>query len=493
MIEPAQSAFANRQPQSSWAVFAQPAFRYAMFCGFVALVFLTGGGSRADITSLVILRPLAFLMLGIALVMMDTRHWERVRLPMAAIALLALAMLLQLVPLPPFLWQALPGRESIMRGDALMAVGTIWRTLSLSPYGTLNSLFSLGVPAAVLALLAIQQGLGVERLILPVLVAGACSLVLGFAQISGPSQGPLYLYEITNKGAAVGLFANRNHNAMFLATLVPLVIWFGLKWREGRAGMSPVAGLTLTAAAVTLMMLGVLATGSRSGFVLALMAFGLSALCARAMVARGGDAQRPGKLALVGIGVVPLAVLGTLTALRATSIDRFLDRSLDQELRWQVLPHVAELAELYFPFGSGFGSFDKAYRMVEPPELLGPAYLNHAHNDALQIVVEAGAFGVLILLVTAGLLIAAGGKALKAIRRFRLAERDQSIPVQPFATIALLLLLAGSATDYPLRVPSLMLLTALLGFLSLPRAAYDAGKGSKVDATQLGISRDPQP
>src|SRR3546814_18783044 len=46
---------------------------------------------------------------------------------------------------------------------------------------------------------------------------------LGLAQVIGPRDGPLYLYEITNNGSAVGLFANRNHQAALLACLFPML------------------------------------------------------------------------------------------------------------------------------------------------------------------------------------------------------------------------------------------------------------------------------
>ena len=48
----------------------------------------------------------------------------------------------------------------------------------------------------------------------------------------------------------------------------------------------------------------------------------------------------------------------------------------------------------YAPFGGGFGSFEAAYKIVEPVNLLSLQYLNHAHNDYLELAIEAGLPGL---------------------------------------------------------------------------------------------------
>ncbi len=51
----------------------------------------------------------------------------------------------------------------------------------------------------------------------------------------------------------------------------------------------------------------------------------------------------------------------------------------------------------YFPVGSGLGGFDPLFRMHEPFELLKPTYFNHAHNDWLEIALDAGGAGIALL------------------------------------------------------------------------------------------------
>src|SRR3546814_18565778 len=91
------------------------------------------------------------------------------------------------------------------------------------------------------------------------------SAFLGILQvIGGPSNG-FYLYRITNWESATGLFANRNHNAMFLACGFPLLpAWAsGL---NGSAQQQQAYGFVAAAGALTPVPL-ILIPESRAGIV----------------------------------------------------------------------------------------------------------------------------------------------------------------------------------------------------------------------------------
>ena len=81
--------------------------------------------------------------------------------------------------------------------------------------------------------------------------------------------------------------------------------------------------------------------------------------------------------------------------------------------------------------------------------MLGQAYVNHVHNDYLELVFEYGLPGVLIALLAIAFLVKAAWGAWREVAdgEARMAPRA--------ATIGLIVLMAGSSTDYPLRVPSL--------------------------------------
>ena len=60
-------------------------------------------------------------------------------------------------------------------------------------------------------------------------------------QLVGPDRGPFYLYNITNDGAAVGLFANRNHQSVLLAATIVMLGWYG----ASQTAPAKLAGLKL--------------------------------------------------------------------------------------------------------------------------------------------------------------------------------------------------------------------------------------------------------
>src|SRR3546814_1346825 len=73
---------------------------------FLMAVFLMGGGARADIQSLIILRPLAAICMGIAVWGLRREQIAAVRAPLLLAAMVPLIMILQLVPLPPAIWRS---------------------------------------------------------------------------------------------------------------------------------------------------------------------------------------------------------------------------------------------------------------------------------------------------------------------------------------------------------------------------------------------------
>ena len=98
----------------------------------------------------------------------DSAPWPRLALGFAA-ALLALPAL-QLIPLPPALWQSLPGREAEIAALALIGEANRWLPWTVSPPRTLAALLAL-IPPAVALVLAARASLAGRRLALVSLVA----------------------------------------------------------------------------------------------------------------------------------------------------------------------------------------------------------------------------------------------------------------------------------------------------------------------------------
>jgi O-antigen ligase len=154
---------------------------------------------------------------------------------------------------------------------------------------------------------------------------------------------------------------------------------------------------------------------------------------------------------VIGILVaVALFVMLSVAADRAASIDRVFDLDAAQDMRTRGLPIVLQMIGAYFPVGTGFGSFDPVFRLHEPFDLLKPSYFNHAHNDFLEIILNGGLPGALLLM---------GAIAWWAIRSVN-AWRGGSTTAR-LGSATVFLILVASVSDYPLRTPQMMAVLAI--------------------------------
>lgn len=426
--------------------------RLSVFLGLLALCFLGGGASRLDALSLLYLRPAAIFAAACLLLMPGPLNWARVRGPLLLLGALALVMLIQLIPLPPGIWTALPGHERFAEAATAAGLPQPWRPISISPDLTLNSLVSLAVPAAVLIGMASLDSHRAERLLLIFLVAAiVISGVLGIAQVTRGAGSGLYLYRITNEGMAVGFFSNRNHQAALLACAFPVLA----AWACSRSD-NPGADLArrwLAGLAGALIVPLIVVTGSRSGVPLG--AIGLVAASLIFWLARPANGGGKGALLALApwlVGFVLLFVSMFLT--RAGAIQRFFEQSIGEDLRVSNFSTFVDMAKDFFPFGTGFGTFDPAYRIYEPMNQLSLEYLNHAHNDAMELLITAGLFGAGLLLA---FLIWFFRKGWLAFRERR--SSGASLRILGMAVVTILL--AASVIDYPLRTPIMMAMFAI--------------------------------
>ncbi|WP_375402494.1 O-antigen ligase family protein [uncultured Sphingomonas sp.] len=425
---------------------------FIAFCAFLALIALAGGSSRADSFSQIIVR-LGSISFVAALILLRPGFSARGSRPaLLLLAVMALLIGAHLVPLPPATWTGLPGRGLYASIDATPP----WRPLNLAPDRGWNALLALIPPlSAVLGLCCLSREER-ERLIVPVLLVVGASAILGVAQLSGGAPAVFQRYATNAPMAAAGLFANRNHGALLLALGLPLLAYWALKGRRSDQGGGQRGAVGFGAGA--LLVLAIPSTGSRTGLLVGGLALLMViALSARTVVqALAKLSRRTRMLALTGgaAAIVSLLVVA-LTFDQAVSVQRFVLRDIADDPRGRTLPTLRMMAEQFFPAGVGFGSFEYTYRRFQPFELLGFTYLNQAHNDLLQIVIEAGAPG-------AGLLIAA--VAWWGWRTVVLWRVSASVPYVRLGRIAsglLLLVTIASLVDYPVRTPLFMVLLAI--------------------------------
>lgn len=420
----------------------------------LAIAALLGGSSRPDASQLLFLRPASVLLLTVAILLATPSRLSSVRIPLILLQLLAGVMILQLVPLPPSVWQSLPGRELVTQLGLSLGMEEIWRPLSLTPSRTLNALFSLVVPAAALILLSVQSQR--RRIILLSFIGiGVGNALLGLVQI-GTGFG--YIYDITNLGSPVGFFANRNHAAIMHALTLIAIARTLISRGIGLDHMALRAGLY---GAYIVVLLAAITSGSRAGLVATIFATAISVylLWLQGRQHRPEDGATKWVPALgrswqsLGWVVTAMLLLGTFVAFdRIPALQRLGGGDPLSDLRWTLLPVLQEMIAVHWVFGSGFGSFEEVFHIYEAEQLLQPSYLNQAHNDWAQFLIEGG--------ILSGCLLLAGGAALVGgLIRLALSANTQAGLVV-FWLSAIAITAFASAVDYPLRAPLFQVMMA---------------------------------
>ncbi len=429
----------------------RPSLSLVLLVAALALVWIAGGASRADVPGQAVVRGGCWLLLIAGLMAAPRPSASGVWPAWLLLGAAALLACMQLVPLPPSIWGGLPGRAFFAQGLAAAGQPLSWRPVALVPSRTFNALSSLVVPATILYLLTCLNAR--ERTFLPGLMIGlvtAASLA-ALLQFAGIEFGTA----LVGGSEVRGPFANRNHLALFIAIgCLVCPAWAFARGR--RLGWRGLIALGL----VALFVLTILAIGSRAGLLVGMLGLGLGLGLAWPGLRRElGRAPRWMFWALVAtiVGVVAgLAVISVL-ADRAASIDRLFAVDTGRDMRQRGLPVVLEMIRTYFPFGIGLGGFDPLFRSHEPFDLLKPTYFNHAHNDYLEIVLDTGLPGLLLL--GAGI----GWWAWASWRAWRgLAGSGAVMPA--LGSAVLLLILVASMFDYPARTPIIMATAAMAAF-----------------------------
>ena len=450
-----------------------PTLVFGLVAFTIVCCVVLGGGTRGGFLSDGLLQYLALPLLFVSIwKILDLGAGKGIKdrpfgRELAFCGALVLVPLFQLVPLPPFIWSALPGREPVRAAFELVGGGIPWMPISLSPEATWLSLLSL-VPPLAIFLGCLLLGYRERRLMsLVVLAIGLVSVMLGLVQVSQGPSSALRFFEITNPSEAVGFFANRNHLAALLYTLTLLAAaWavdamFAAQWSGvGTRRYDAAAILPMAASFVGLIIVvSAQATArSRAGIGLTMVAvLGAVALAywdprAAASVKRGSarskgapspagasaaiqktvPARAPASTARVtksparhlppplppGVaGRVWLALLSWVTPAKllvgatvfATlfsvqfALYRLMERFAGDPLDDARIPfgrNTIAAANAHMPFGSGLGSFVPVYAMFEKPQdMLVNGYANHAHDDILELWLETGLVGPILVAV----------------------------------------------------------------------------------------------
>lgn len=419
-----------------------PAVRHLVIPVYLAACLLLGGASAAGLLANLLLQLAALPIIGWAFWELDgQRLTPPSRLLLLMAALLVTITLLQLVPLPPSVWALLPGRGPVASGFRLLGVPLPWLPLSLAPTATIASALWLLPAFAVVLGITVLGAFRNRWLSWALLLVMALSVGLGTFQLAGGKAGGAYFYRYSNWGQAVGFFANSNHLATLLVICIPFL--FALRQsllKDARTRQRASAVHVLVWAALAVIAVGLLINTSLAGVALGVPVALLSILAFRSK-------PMPRWPLLVG-AVTLLSVAGIGLILMGSVENNLIGQQTEhQELSRQTsFARTLNAAGEYLPIGSGIGSFQPIYRTQEPLKDVTTTYMNHAHSDWLELLLETGLVGALLAVA----FLAWWGRRIGAIWR---AERPDLYGRA--ATIATGAMLLHSIVDYPLRTAAL--------------------------------------
>lgn len=279
---------------------------------------------------------------------------------------------------------------------------------------------------------------------------GAMTALLGFAQILSNNDARLYFYETTNPNSPVGIFANVNHQACFLALSLPFTAALLRDIKRSWLSRDVDVAKAISVLAMALpIFLCLFAAGSVAGYLLL-----LPALVGSFIIFNGRASLSPSVIRfslLLGL----LVMVGGMLVFSSPVLDELSLMSLSSS--GMSRPHIwsttIEIIRDHWIFGAGLGSFEDVFRIYEDPDIVGRYYANNAHNDLLQFIVEAGLVGAIVIVVGLHLYWRLFKKAWKQ-------ESDEIRHTSRAATIALLIIMLHSLVDYPARTPAIACVAA---------------------------------
>jgi len=255
--------------------FASTPFR--VYCVFLVIVALSGGSSKIDAGGQMLVRIASIAVIAFVCFASAPISFRVYRPLFLLLTGATLLVLIQLVPLPPAAWLDLPGRQ--MYAEAVDAAGFSqpWRPLNLVPERGWNALYSLLPPAAALILISTLDRESIRNTIHVWALVALASAIAGLIQIVAGPQNNFHLYSGPDEQSAVGLFANRNHQALLLCCgITMLSAWPSV----GKDAYSQRLTLVLATLGIVFMILMVSATGSRAGLIIEAFALVTGALLA---------------------------------------------------------------------------------------------------------------------------------------------------------------------------------------------------------------------
>lgn len=447
-----------------------------MACTILLIAPLIRGGNRQ--ISLIVLLALGLLLLAVlcaertyvSLSNLEINNTERLMPTWHKVLLITLLFspiwlgLMYLLPIPVDIWDSMAGRElylHVLQTMKVSAPGSF--SLSLTPDATWTSVLA-GMP--IVAMFAVAQVLptkAIKSLLAVLLTATTLQVLLSVLQLAF-GLNSIFYFDLTGTGSIVGSFANRNHLADLLIMSLPVCIYVffdqSKKKRTGNSTLFTEPHKQVILAFLLFLgfafMVILLTTLSRGGLISGFIALGIS-FCIY-LLALGSKVSRQQRFVYLGLAIVFISMAMIASGLEG--IQSRLGESFitDAEVRNTIAHSALSAALQFWPWGSGLGSFEAVFPRFQPAISIG--YIEYAHNDYAQLLMELGAAGVVLMVIFAILLI---HQVLKFIRIYRAEQRlPKNVVMQCFCGVGLLAFLLHSWVEFNMHIPALAITAAFL-------------------------------
>jgi O-antigen ligase len=363
---------------------------------------------------------LAILGMGVVWLLAMLRHWElRIELPpgwLPALLFLSLVVI-QSLSLPSWLVSPVSPGAAILAQEAWAftdgGAGTM--ALSLDSHATWRMVLKF-LALALLFLVVYntyRTRSQVRRAIWVMIGMGTLIALFGIAQRVTWNGRFYWIGPQAPTASAFGPFVNRTHFASLSVAIVPMALALAGRrdpkrrrnrrdWRERlRAWNSREGGPTsLIPWLVLLMGAAALVGGSRGGVVALLAAL----LVMIGLGACGGSgARRVWQIALA-TGLIVLTAIWIGGDILYGTIEHLAEEVSQPQtsLRLHIWADALQLWQRFPTFGTGLGTFGVVFPTVRT--LPAPITFTHAESDWVELLVDTGAIGLLLALLTVGML-----------------------------------------------------------------------------------------
>lgn len=399
-----------------------------------------------------------------------------------ALAVLMVAVAIQLVPLPEGIMRVLsPHRAGVTAAlgyAPVIASRSSWQPLSLDPIATSWALATvvLGVLTFWITRSLCAAGGHTRAICRTLAIVGPVAAVLALLQKALTPR--LVMFTLRPEALSAnpfGAFVNRNHMAAWLLLVVmPLTGYLIARLRihsDSRLRFWAafkqflVSGASLTAMAVVVVLGVLLLTLSRSGLIGLGVAAILGWMLGRSRI-RFERTSVPGMLGMAGAAVLIFVLFVDVDGW-ASRIQQSTDFSSGEFSRIQIWKESAPIAKDFWLTGTGAGTYSEAMTQYQQTRVWVNsmrrwAHFNNAHSHYVQVAVEGGALIALPLLWA---LAAFAALALKAIP----ADKGEMFWVRAGAASALAGIAVQSLWETSLIMPANAVMAGVAAGLAVYR------------------------